>query len=179
MRSGSVMNIEDLTGMGNEGLQLVTFRLGEEYYGIPVWKVKEIIRPMKAYPIPGMAKPVNGVINLRGEIIPVLMIHSVLGIPDSVEQNKNRKKRIIILDSGDGGFGFVVDEVMDVARVDPAEIKKSPEVNADNLCRDAMLGIVQVSGRMVICIDPGRLVSECLNVRELVAECATADLVAG
>ena len=172
------MNIEDLTGTENEGLQLVTFCLGEENYGIPVWKVKEIIRPMRAYPIPGMAKPVDGVINLRGEIIPVLMIHSVLGIPDSVEQSDSRKKRIIILDSEDGGFGFVVDEVMDVARVDPGEIKKSPEVNADSLCREAMLGIVQVSGRMVICIDPGRLVAECLNVRELVSECVSADMAA-
>ncbi|MCK4537264.1 MAG: purine-binding chemotaxis protein CheW [Candidatus Krumholzibacteria bacterium] len=172
------MNIEDLTGKGDKGLQLVTFRLGEENYGIPVWKVKEIIRPMKAYPIPGMAKPVEGVINLRGEIIPVLMIHSVLGIPESVEQNDSRKKRIIILDSGDGGFGFVVDEVMDVAKVNPEDIKKSPEVNADRLCRDAMLGIVQVAGRMIICIDPGKLVAECLNVRELMSECGSVDMAA-
>ncbi len=165
------MNIEELTGRGNEGIQLVTFRLGDESYAIPVWKVKEIIRPMKAYPIPGMAKPVEGVINLRGEIIPVLMIHSVLGVADENPASGVRKKRIIILDAGEGGFGFVVDEVMDVSRVDPGEIKQSPEVNKDHSCEDAMLGIVQVAGRMVICIDPGRLVSECLSVRDMISEC--------
>ncbi len=168
------MEIEELAAKGTDGIQLVTFRLGSESYGIPVWKVKEIIRPMKAFPIPGMAKPVEGVINLRGEIIPVLLIHSVLGVKCSSEAGAGRKKRIIILDTGDGGFGFVVDEVMDVVRVSGEDIKSSPEVNADHSGRDALLGIVQVGSRMVICIDPERLVSECLNIRELVAECANA-----
>ncbi|HSG29629.1 MAG TPA: chemotaxis protein CheW [Candidatus Krumholzibacterium sp.] len=168
------MEIEELAIKGADGIQLVTFRLGSESYGIPVWKVKEIIRPMKAFPIPGMAKPVEGVINLRGEIIPVLLIHSVLGVKCPSETASGRKKRIIILDTGDGGFGFVVDEVMDVVRVSGEDIKSSPEVNADHSGRDALLGIVQVGNRMVICIDPERLVSECLNIRELVAECANA-----
>ena len=166
------MNIEELTGRENQGIQLVTFRLGDENYAIPVWKVKEIIRPMKAYPIPGMAGPVEGVINLRGEIIPVLVIHSVLGVARPGSSRNGRKKRIIILDTGEGGFGFVVDEVMDVTRVNPGEIRQSPEVNRDHSCEDAILGIVQVAGNMVICIDPARLVSECLSVRDLMSSCA-------
>lgn len=164
------MNIEGISGNESDGIQLVTFRLGTECYGIPVWKVKEIIRPMKAYPIPGMARPVEGVINLRGEIIPVLMIHSVLGVSAGSEGPGSRKKRIIILDTQEGGFGFVVDEVMDVTRIESSDIKKSPEVNNDHSSDEAMLGIVQISGRMVICIDPVALVSECLNVKELLSE---------
>ena len=85
--------------------QLVTFRLGREHYGIPVGKVKEIIRPMEACPIPGMAGPVEGVINLRGEIIPVLRIHLVLGSRETEEDN-SRKSRVIILESGDGIGSF-------------------------------------------------------------------------
>jgi len=65
-----------------------------------------------------------------------------------------------------------VDEVMDVSRVNPGDIRQSPEVNRDHSCEDAILGIVQVAGNMVICIDPARLVSECLSVRDLMSSCA-------
>lgn len=170
------MNTEKLTGTDTTGTQLVTFRLGKENYGIPVWKVKEIIRPMNAYPIPGMADPVEGVINLRGEIIPVLRIHAVLGVDSGMDEASKRKRRIIILDTGEGGFGFVVDEVMDVVRVEAEEIKESPEVSKDHSCEDAMLGIVQIADRMVICIDPSKLVNECLNVKEIVTECAAVEV---
>jgi purine-binding chemotaxis protein CheW len=146
--------------------QLVTFRLGREHYGIPVGKVKEIIRPMEACPIPGMAGPVEGVINLRGEIIPVLKIHMVLGSPDTGEDS-GRKSRVIILESDEGRFGIVVDEVRDVVKVEDAEIKSSPSVSSAHKCEEAILGITQVGDRMIICLDPARLVSESLDIESL------------
>ena len=147
-------------------MQLVTFRLGREHYGIPVEKVKEIIRPMEACPIPGMAGPVEGVINLRGEIIPVLRIHLVLGSRES-EADGGRKQRVIILESDEGRFGIVVDEVRDVVKIEKEEIKSSPGVGAEQKCEKAVLGIAQVGDRMVICLDPGKLVSESLDMENL------------
>ena len=147
--------------------QLVTFRLGREHYGIPVGKVKEIIRPMEACPIPGMAGPVEGVINLRGEIIPVLRIHIVLGSRET-EEDSSRKQRVIILESGEGRFGIVVDEVRDVVKIEDEEIKASPGVSSDRKCEEAILGIAQVGDRMIICLDPGKLVSESLDIENLV-----------
>jgi purine-binding chemotaxis protein CheW len=132
-----------------------------------VGKVKEIIRPMEACPIPGMAGPVEGVINLRGEIIPVLKINLVLGSRESEEDNV-RKQRVIILESGEGRFGIVVDEVQDVIKIENGEIKTSPGVSSDHKCEEAILGIVQVGDRMVICLDPNRLVSESLDFESLV-----------
>ena len=146
--------------------QLVTFRLGREHYGIPVAKVKEIIRPMEACPIPGMAGPVEGVINLRGEIIPVLRIHLVLGSRETIE-NSNRRQRVIILESGEGRFGIVVDEVRDVVKIENEEIKASPDVSSDRTCEEAILGIAQVGDRMIICLDPAKLVSESLDIENL------------
>jgi purine-binding chemotaxis protein CheW len=146
--------------------QLVTFRLGKEHYGIPVGKVKEIIRPMEACPIPGMAGPVEGVINLRGEIIPVLRIHLILGSRET-DGDSSRKQRVIILESGEGRFGIVVDEVRDVIKVDDTEIKASPDVSSDRHCEEAILGIAQVGDRMIICLDPGKLVSESLDIENL------------
>ena len=146
--------------------QLVTFRLGREHYGIPVGKVKEIIRPMEACPIPGMAGPVEGVINLRGEIIPVLRIHLVLGSRETIVENI-RKQRVIILESGEGRFGIVVDEVRDVVKIENEEIKASPDVSSDHKCEEAILGIAQVGDRMIICLDPRKLVSESLDIENL------------
>jgi purine-binding chemotaxis protein CheW len=147
-------------------MQLVTFRLGREHYGIPVGKVKEIIRPMEACPIPGMAGPVEGVINLRGEIIPVLRIHLVLGSRE-MEEDTSRKQRVIILESGEGRFGIVVDEVQDVVKIDNEEIKASPDVSLDHKCEEAIIGIAQIGDRMVICLDPKKLVSESLDIENL------------
>ena len=146
--------------------QLVTFRLGREHYGIPVGKVKEIIRPMEACPIPGMAGPVEGVINLRGEIIPVLRIHLVLGSRETEEDN-SRKQRVIILESGEGRFGIVVDEVRDVVKIEDEEIKPSPGVSSDHKCEEAVLGIAQVGDRMIICLDPNKLVLGSLDFENL------------
>ena len=147
--------------------QLVTFRLGREHYGIPVGKVKEIIRPTEACPIPGMAGPVEGVINLRGEIIPVLRIHIVLGSRETEEDSSSRKSRVIILESNEGRFGIVVDEVRDVVKIADEEIKSSPGVSSDHKCEEAILGIVQVGDRMIICLDPRKLVSESLDIENL------------
>jgi purine-binding chemotaxis protein CheW len=146
--------------------QIVTFRLGREHYGIPVGKVKEIIRPMEAFPIPGMAGPVEGVINLRGEIIPVLRIHLILGSRE-LEEDSNRKQRVIILESGEGRFGIVVDEVRDVIKLGNDEIKASPGVSMDHRCEEAVLGIAQVGDRMIICLDPRKLASESLDIENL------------
>jgi len=146
--------------------QLVTFCLGREHYGIPVGKVKEIIRPMEACPIPGMAGPVEGVINLRGEIIPVLRIHLVLGSRE-MEEDNSRKQRVIILESGDGRFGIVVDEVRDVIKIEDEKIKASPGVSMDHKCEEAILGIAQVGDRMIICLDPKKLVSESLDIENI------------
>jgi purine-binding chemotaxis protein CheW len=148
----------------NAGIQLVTFRLGTECYGVPVWKVREIIRPIEASPVPGMIKPMEGVINLRGGIVPVLGIHTLLGVDQRDTEEAPRKQRIVIFDKDSGGFGFFVDEVMEVVRVLSQDIQPPPNVGSDIACPEAILGIVQVSDQMVLCIDPQKLVSGYSNV---------------
>ena len=151
-----------------KGIQLVTFLLGSEYYAVPVWRVKEIIRPIDTFPVPGMSGPVEGVINLRGEIIPVIRIQEVLGARDVDEAADKRKRRTIILDAAGGGFGFGVDEVMEVAKVSSEDVQPAPETCCDKRCGVEVLGIVRISGRIVVCIDPSKLVQNIMNVQELV-----------
>lgn len=154
------------------GIQIVTFLLGKECYGIPVWEVREIIMPMDINPIPGAVSPVEGVINLRGEIIPVINMQPVFGIGDSGEEGNVKKKRIVILDAEDGGFGFIVDEVMEVVKVASENVQPSPGVGRDASFSKAILGIVQVNGRMIICLDPRKLISDILDMSDLTTRCS-------
>jgi purine-binding chemotaxis protein CheW len=153
------------------GIQMVTFRLGSENYGVPVSKIREIIRPMKTFPVPGLADPVDGVINLRGEIIPVIRLHPVLGVHVSACLEDERKQRVIILDAESGGFGFLVDEVWEVVKLTAADVKPPPAMGGDALDEDAVVGIVEVSGKMVICIEPSHLIKDLLNSGSLAIEC--------
>ncbi|HER43995.1 MAG TPA: purine-binding chemotaxis protein CheW, partial [Candidatus Eisenbacteria bacterium] len=130
------------------GIQLVTFRLGTENYGVPVSKIREIIRPMKTFPVPGLSDPVDGVINLRGEIIPVVRLHPVLGVGGSACLDDERKQRVIILDAESGGFGFLVDEVWEVVKVSASEVKPPPAMADEALDEEAIIGIIEVSGKM-------------------------------
>jgi purine-binding chemotaxis protein CheW len=120
--------------------------------------------------VPGMKGPVEGVINLRGEIIPVLRIHDVLSVPAGDPGKDGRKRRIIILDAGGGGFGFNVDEVMEVTRVSSTDVRPAPDVTGHRPGEEALLGIVTISGRMVVCIDPSKLVPGMACVQELAAK---------
>jgi purine-binding chemotaxis protein CheW len=153
------------------GIQLVTFRLGTENYGVPVSKIREIIIPMKTFPVPGLAKPVEGVINLRGEIIPVVRMQPVLNIDCSGCLEDERKQRVIILDADSGGFGFVVDEVWEVVKISASDVKPAPDMANDKLGKEAVLGIVDIAGKMVICIEPRHLIKDLLHTGSLAIEC--------
>ena len=159
------------TKKGHASIQLVTFRLGFENYGVPVSKIREIIMPIKAFPVPGLSEPVEGVINLRGEIIPVVRLQPVLNSDNSGCLEDERKQRVIILDHESGGFGFVVDEVWEVVKISAADIKPAPDVAGDGLSGEAVTGIVDIAGKMVICIEPRHLIKNLVNTENLAIEC--------
>ncbi len=148
----------------HKGMQLVTFRLGAEYYGIHVAKVREILRPLELFPVPGMGKHIEGVINLRGEIIPIAKLHLLLGIEAGAGEHKGR---MIILETSRGSFGFFVDEVLEVTRIQTEEMQASPELAKREGRRDVVTGIARVSGRMVVCLNSDTLISDDMMAKEL------------
>jgi chemotaxis signal transduction protein len=161
------MKFERAYDRSRRGVQFITFRLGAEYYGIPVLKVREILRPLDLFPVPGMGKDVEGVINLRGEIIPVVKIMALLGLEVASNADAPRKGRMIIIDASRGSFGFFVDEVLEVTRVQKEEIQAPPDLGLRGAGADIITGIVQVSGRMVVCIDSEKLITDDLMAKEL------------
>ena len=133
--------------------------------------MREIIGYMEITAVPQTPHEVKGVINLRGEIIPVIRMHPVLGVDESVCLDDERKQRVIILDAENGGFGFLVDEVWEVVKLSAADVKPPPAMGDDRLDEDAVIGIVEVSGKMVICIEPRHLIKDLLHSGSLAIEC--------
>jgi chemotaxis signal transduction protein len=161
------MKYERAYDRSRKGVQLVTFRLGAEYYGIHVSKVREILRPLELFPVPGMGKDIEGVINLRGEIIPVAKLHLLLGIEPAAGGDVPVKRRMIIVEASRGSFGFFVDEVLEVTRIQMEEMQASPDLAKSAGRPDVVIGIVKVSGRMVVCLDSEKLIPDDVMAKEL------------
>ena len=161
------MNSEKTCDRSRRGMQLVTFQLGDESFGLPVASVREILRPIDLFCVPGMGADVEGVINLRGEIIPVVKLGALLGVVSRSAERSSKKRRIVILDVRATSLGFFVDEVFEVSRVQAQEIQAPPDF-AQGAAHAAQVvtGIVKLAGRMVICINPDKLMLDDLMAKE-------------
>jgi chemotaxis signal transduction protein len=161
------MNSVKTSDRSRRGTQLVTFRLGAESFGLPVASVREILRPIDLFCVPGMGADVEGVINLRGEIIPVVKLGSLLGVASNAGEQPTKKRRIVILDVRATSLGFFVDEVFEVSRVQAQEIQAPPDfARGAALAVQVVMGIVKIAGRMVVCINPDKLILDDLMTRE-------------
>src|SRR5690349_17367639 len=106
-----------------ELIQLVSFHLDQEEYGVEVLKVREIIRMISITHMPNTPSYVEGIINLRGKVIPVISMRRRFGLADS---ENNGHTRIIVMDIGGELTGFIVDSVSEVIRISGSEIQPSP-----------------------------------------------------
>lgn len=103
--------------------QLCTFRVGGEDYALDIMRLREIITPLPVTPVPRAPAFVEGVIRLRGDVIPVLDLRRRLGLP--VTPPTRKTKVLIVLVAG-RRLGLVVDEVTEVLRIPRAEIRPAP-----------------------------------------------------
>jgi purine-binding chemotaxis protein CheW len=109
--------------------ELLTFRLGEEAYALPVERVREIVRMRPLTPVPRVPAEVLGVVSLRGEIVEVVDLRVRLGLPST---GPVRRTRIIVL-HGDSGrvTGLLVDEVTKVLRVPESDLRPAASNETD------------------------------------------------
>ncbi len=103
--------------------QLCTFRIGGEDYAIDIMRVREIIPPLPVTPVPRAPPFVEGVVRLRGDVIPVLDVRRRLGLPVTPP---TRKTKYLIVNVAGRRLGLVVDEVSEVVRIPRAEIRPAP-----------------------------------------------------
>ncbi len=105
-----------------ESFQYIVIRLGDEQFGIDIRFIDNIVRMQSITRVPKVAAYLKGVINLRGEVIPVMSIRMKMGLP---EDEIARATRIIILKTEQqGNIGIIVDEVREVITLDTTQIDK-------------------------------------------------------
>lgn len=137
--------------------QVVVFLLGNEEYGISISQVREIIQHEGATKIPNRSNYMEGIINLRGKIIPLVD----LSVKFRTETVDAVKLRAIIIETAGQELGIIVDAVTEVLKLDDSEIESVPVTAASY---DYVRGLGKKNGRLLILLDVERL----FDSRELV-----------
>lgn len=136
-------------------VQLACFKVGPELYALDIMRIKEIIRPQKLTPVPKAPAFIEGVINLRGSVIPVADMRKRFDQPIDTE---NRKNRIVICSLVGKLIGLLVDEVTEVKRFGRKEIAPSPQF-IQGAQADYFLGVARRGDDLIMLIDLEKVLS--------------------
>jgi purine-binding chemotaxis protein CheW len=137
-----------------EWLQLVGFRVGAEEFGIDILRVQEIIRTQQLTRVPNSPDCMEGVMNLRGRIIPVIALRRRFGLQQAPPDKQNR---IVVVEIQNTVFGFIVDAVSEVLRIARNAVEPPPRLSAVE--REYVAGVGKVGDRLLILLDADRLMS--------------------
>ena len=140
-------NIETMTGKAGKYL---TFTLANQEYGVEIIKVKEIIRAMEVTAVPQTPDYVEGVINLRGKIIPVINLRVKFGMEN--RENTDRTCIIVVEIGGRSGtipMGMVVDSVSEVLNISLEEMEATPNFGV-KLDTEYIMGMAKTRGKVII-----------------------------
>jgi len=138
----------------------LTFMLGSEEYGLPVLKVREIIKALDVTRVPQVPEHVLGVVNLRGRVIPVIDLRRKLGLP---VQPPTERTCIVVADvalaSSTVMMGVVVDSVSEVLTVSADELEETPQLGRQ-VTAEYVLGLAKVKGSVKILLDLDRVLGQ-------------------
>lgn len=137
-------------------LQLVGFKTGDEYFGVPIARVKEIVRVPEITAVPDTPAFLKGVINLRGRIIPVIEMNGRLGLA----AGKGRKKtnRILVLELDGSVVGLLVDSSSEILKV-PEELIEPPPGVISSMGAEYVTGVGKLKDKLIVLLDVARLLS--------------------
>ena len=139
----------------DELIQLVTFSIGEEEFGVDILKVQEIIRTMEITKVPRAQSFVEGVINLRGKVIPIIDLRRRFSL---VSKPHDKHTRIIVIEINNMIVGFVVDSVSEVLRIPAGTVEPPPPVVA-GMDSEYISGVGKLQDRLLILLDLDKLLS--------------------
>jgi purine-binding chemotaxis protein CheW len=139
----------------NELLQLVSFKIGNEEFGINILMVQEIIKTVQITKIPNAPVFVEGIINLRGKVIPVIDLRVKLNLE---KKNQDKDTRIIVLEINSKTIGFIVDEVNEVLRI-PKSITEPPPEMVTGLNSEFITAVGKLDDRLITLIDLEKVLS--------------------
>ncbi len=136
-------------------LQLVTFKVADEEFGLDILKVQEIIRIMEITRVPRAPAFVDGVINLRGKVIPIIDLRQRFGME---RREHDQQTRIIVIELDRLIVGFVVDSVSEVLRIPASTVETPPSIVA-GVDAEYISGVGKLEDRLLILLDLDKLLS--------------------
>ena len=134
-------------------LQIVGFRIGRETFGVPISLVHEIVRPPEITNVPHAPEYVEGVMNLRGRIVPVIDLRRRFG---GAAIANGRKNRVLVVDVESRAVGLIVDSASEVLKISDAQIEPPPNVLTD-AATSYVTGVAKHQGRLIILVDLKRI----------------------
>lgn len=136
--------------------QVVGFRIGNETYGVRIGSVREIVRVPEITAVPNAPAVIEGVINLRGKIIPVMDLRKRFG-NSAVQPDK--KNRILVVELENKFVGLIVSSASEVLKIPPSEIESPGSVFAEGES-SYVTGVGKLKGRLIILLDIARLLRQ-------------------
>ena len=149
-RNNNAANVDD------QVLQWVTYRLGDETYGINVMQVQEVLRYTEIAPVPGAPSYVLGIINLRGNVVTVIDTRQRFGL-DTAPVSDNT--RIVIIEADRQVVGILVDSVAEVVYLRQSEIETAPNVGNDESAK-FIQGVCNKNNELLILVELDKMMSE-------------------
>ena len=147
----------------SESNQLVTFQLGEELYGVNIMDVKEIVRVQNVRTIPNAPNYVEGIFNLRSEIIPIINLHKRFHLKKiAVSEEDELLSGFVILDIDGMKLGVIIDKVSRVVTIEKEEIQPPPQM-VSGIGAEYILGVVRQEKGYLIILD----IRDLFNPKEL------------
>ncbi|WP_347491434.1 chemotaxis protein CheW [Desulfoscipio sp. XC116] len=142
-------------------LQIVVFSVSDQFWGIDIASVYEIIRLEKITPIPQAPAYVEGVINIRGQVVPAVNLN-VLFSAGALERTDN--SRMIVVETEHNKFALIVDAVYEVRKISPDMIKPAPAAISQN--QQYLQGIILDGEKLIVLVNLNKLMSK-RDMREL------------
>ena len=145
---------EQISKVESDELQLVSFNIGTEEFGVDILKVQEINRMVEITKVPQAPTYVEGVINLRGKVIPIVDLRMRFNL-ELKEHDKNT--RIVVVDIGGNIMGMIVDSVSEVLRLPASTIEPPPEI-VTGVNSEYIKGVAKLEDRLLIFLDLSRVI---------------------
>jgi purine-binding chemotaxis protein CheW len=151
-------------------LQIVTFQVGTEVFALDILKVHEIIRFQQLTRVPNLPNYVEGVLNLRGKVIPVVGLRQRIGLE---RKEPTSTTKIIVASVKEDVLGFMVDSVSEVLRIGADTVEPAPRLGEGG--QRYVSGVGKVNNQLLLLLDLDKLLNQDENTEVLAAKAAAAE----
>lgn len=146
----------ELSGSSSSELQLVTFNLGKEEFAVPILQIQEINRLVEITRVPKSPDFVEGVINLRGKVIPIIDLRKRFSLPQA---ELGKYSRVVVINMDGRMVGLIVDSVSEVLRLSEEAVEPAPPIVA-GIDSEYIKGLGKIEGRLLILLDLNKILSK-------------------